>query len=140
MLVAGGFYTYASLLGNPARGDTYRLEAKFLSSNGLHAGADVVLAGVSVGQVTSISLDKQALTSLVTFRIAQDLQLPIDTRLSIGSSTLTSNNALILSPGTSTKMLPADAVISDTCQLTSLEQQVSQYIFGSEAASSGCGA
>lgn len=140
ILVAGGFYTYASVLGVRAHGDMYRLKATFLSSGGLREGADVVLAGVTVGNVTSIALDEHALTSLVQFRVSHDLRLPIDTRLSIGSATLTSSNALMLSPGSSTKMLAADAVISNTCELISLEQQVSQYIFGSGAASSECGA
>lgn len=140
ILVAVGFYTYASVLGIRAHGDMYRLRATFLSSSGLREGADVVLAGVTVGEVTSITLDEHTLMSLIQFKLSQDLRLPIDTRLSIGSATLTSSNALMLSPGKSATMLVADALISNTCELTSLEQQVSRYIFGSGAASPDCGA
>ena len=138
LVLAFGFYGYAtSLGGRDARAD-YALDATFLSSNGLQAGADVMLAGVPVGTVTSIALDDRTMLSRVRFRINQQLRLPVDSRLSIGSSTLTSGNALLIAPGKSAQSLGPGATVTDTCASTSLEQQVSQYIFGAGGAPSPC--
>lgn len=139
IIIAVTFYTYALSLSSHSHGKTYQLDASFLSSSGLKQGADVVLAGVTVGKVNSIGLNRRVLTSEVIFEVSDELKLPVDTRLSIGSSTLTSSNALMLTPGTATEMLRPGAMISRTCELSSLEQQVSQYIFGSGGASTDCG-
>ena len=138
LVLALGFYGYATSLGTSRAGADYALNATFLSSNGLQAGADVMLAGVPIGIVTSITLDDRTLLSQVHFRIERQLRLPVDSRLSIGSSTLTSGNALMITPGSSAQPLSPGAAVTDTCASTSLEQQVSQYIFGSGGASSPC--
>ena len=139
LVLASGFSLYASTLGGRDVGADYGMRATFLSSNGLRAGADVMLAGVPVGTVTSIVLDERTMLSDVSFRVERQLRLPVDSRLSIGSSTLTSSDALIIDPGRSPQMLSPGTTVTDTCGLTSLEQQVSQYIFGSGGASSPCG-
>lgn len=138
LFIALGFYGYASSLGSRNRVRDYELNATFLSSNGLHPGAEVVLAGVQVGTITSIALDERIMMSVVRFRVEQSLRLPVDTRLSVGSSTLTSGDALIILPGASHQMLEAGANLQNTCELTSLEQQVSQYIFGSGGTPTNC--
>jgi len=139
LAVAIGFYGYAAAtLDHDKGGNGYDLAATFLSSNGLHSGADVVLAGVPIGSVTAITLDNRSMTSRVDFHIGQDLKLPVDSKLSIGSSTLTSGNSLLVSAGKSSQMLAPGTVLTDTCEMVSLEQQVSQYIFGSGGAPSSC--
>ena len=130
----GYVLTQAGHLTSPGR----KLDATFSSSNGLHPGADVVLAGVTVGAVTSVTLDRQSMMSHVAFAIQNNMHLPVDTQLSIGSSTLTSANALVIMPGTSHQDLADDAVITKTCELVSLEQQISQYIFSANGTGSGC--
>ena len=89
--------------------------------------------------MTTIGLDERTMLSQVGFRVDDRLHLPVDSRLSIGSSTLTSANALIISPGRSDRALEPGATLTDTCAATSLEQQVSRYIFGSGGAPSPCG-
>lgn len=139
LILAIGFYGYAASLGNRGIGPVYELDATFLSSSGLQSGADVVLAGVTVGTVTAITLDEATMSSHVRFQIEQELRLPVDTRLSIGSSTLTSGNALLIRPGKSTQMVSSGATLTNTCELVSLEQQISQYIFGNGGTSTDCG-
>lgn len=139
MLIALGFYGYVATVGTRSAGKVYPLNATFLSSNGLHTGADVLLAGVPIGTVTGIELDQGSMTSHVRFVVKQELRLPVDSSLSVGSSTLTSSNGLIITPGSSFRMLSVGSTITNTCDLISLEQQVSQYIFGSGGAPSSCG-
>ncbi len=138
LAITGGFYLYAAGLSRHQQRDSYALSATFLSSNGLSPGAEVMLAGVPVGAVTSITLDPKALVSRVGFTVDGAIRLPSDSRLSIGSASLTAPNALMIAPGTAGTMLPPGATVSDTCEATSLEQQVSQYIFGNGGAATGC--
>lgn len=139
LAIAVGFYAYAAAIDTKSSSRLYELRASFLSSNGLRSGADVVLAGVPIGAVKAIDLEPQTATAQVRFVVPVTLRLPVDTKLAIGSSTLTSANALMVIPGKSQQMLTPDSVITDTCELISLEQQVSQYIFGSGGAPSDCG-
>ena len=138
LCLAIGFYGYSVQLNGGRAGVSYQLQATFLSSNGLHEGADVVLAGVSVGRVTAVALNQRTMASDVTFQLDSALRLPIDTRLLIGSSSLTSGSALLVDPGRSRQMLSSGATLTDTCEPISLEQQVSRYIFGNAGAASGC--
>nr|WP_321986635.1 MlaD family protein [uncultured Lichenicoccus sp.] len=135
--VAGGFYAYAETRGAAAIPASYELQSVFLSANGLRDGADVRMAGVKVGFVTGIALDPKLFVTRVGFTIDERYKLPADTRLGIGSSGFTSANALLITPGHSPRTLRPGAVIRDTEEMASLEQQVSQYIFGTGGLGSG---
>ena len=134
-----GFYSYASTRQQDGHHGQYVLRAVFLSSNGLHVGADVRLAGVKVGSVSSIKLDSDAFVTIVGFDIDEHYRLPVDTSLGIGSSGFTSANALLVTPGHSARGLYAGATIRSTREMPSLEQTVSQYIFGGGGLGSGSG-
>ena len=124
------FYTYAATR-EPVHGPAhYDLQAVFLSANGLHAGADVRLAGVKVGAVSSITLDPVTFSARVGFYLNDGYKLPVDTTLGIGSSSFTSANGLLVEPGRSSRTLAPGETIRDTQESISLEQAVSQYIFG----------
>ena len=137
LAVTCAFYVYAVTRQPGAGPARYALQAVFLSSNGLHVGADVRLAGVKVGSVSSISLDTTAFVTDVGFSIDDRYPLPSDTSLGVGSSGFTSANSLLVMPGHSSRMLAPGAVIRDTHEMASLEQSVSQYIFGARGLGAG---
>ena len=138
--IAAGFYVYARTRQPENTGTgRYGLRATFLSSNGLRAGADVRLAGVKVGTVSSITLDPAAFVTHVGFELDDRYHLPSDTSLTIGSSGFTAANALLVNPGHAERMLAPGAVIRDTREMPSLEQTVSQYIFGTGGLGTGSG-
>ena len=89
-----GFYSYALTRQQDGHHRRYELRAVFLSSNGLHVGADVRLAGVKVGSVSSIKLDSAAFVTYVGFDIDDHYRLPVDTSLGIGSSGFATANDL----------------------------------------------
>ncbi len=130
VVVTAAFYSYAITRQQDAGPAEYELQAVFLSSNGLHVGADVRLAGVKVGAVSSIMLDPAAFVSHVGFTVDDRYRLPSDTSLGIGSSGFTSATALLVEPGRSRQMLTPGQTIRSTREMVSLEQAVSQYIFG----------
>lgn len=130
IVVTAIFYTYAVTRRQDRAPAHYSLEAVFLSSNGLHVGADVRLAGVKVGMVSSIKLDPVAFVTRVGFYIDDRYQLPSDTSLGIGSSGFTAADGLLVEPGHSDHTLAPGDTIRSTHEVVSLEQAVSQYIFG----------
>ncbi|MBE7210387.1 MAG: MCE family protein [Gluconacetobacter diazotrophicus] len=139
LAVAAAFAGYVFETSHRGGPTGYPLQASFSSANGLAAGADVMLGGVKVGEVTGIALDPRSMMATVRFTVQDDVSLPADSRLSIGSATLTAQNALMVEPGHATARLSPGATVSDTCDATSLEQQVSQYIFGGGGVPTGCG-
>lgn len=129
LAVAAGFVAYAlELRGGGPPGTV--LHAMFNSANGLDAGADVDLAGVRVGRVRSVRLDPASDMAEVTFTVDSRLHLPADSAVSIGAPSMTADDALLLQPGHDSRALPPDGWIKDTRDAVSLEQQVSNYIFG----------
>ncbi|MFT8516509.1 MAG: MlaD family protein [Acetobacter persici] len=124
------FALYARATQTAPGQDRYDLSARFVSANGLKRGADVDIGGVTVGRVSSIALDPASQMAIVRFRLNSDLKLPEDTTLTIGSSTLSSDNALRVEPGKSRTMVAPGTMMTHTIEPSSLEQQVSNYIFG----------
>ncbi len=136
-MVTTGFYSYAVTRLSSQSSERYGLHAVFLSSNGLHEGADVDLAGVKIGTVFSIKLDPVAFVTHVDFQLDSRYRLPSDTTLTIGSSGFTTANALLVNPGQSKRMLSPNDSIRATREMQSLEQAVSQYIFGTGGLGNG---
>ena len=130
LAVAIGFYSYAESRRQEPKLAEYPLKAAFLSSNGLQPGSDVRLAGVRIGRVTSITLDSRSFVAQVKFDVENRYRLPSDSSLSIGSSGFTAANSLLVEPGHSRQVLDAGSMIRNTHEMLSLEQSVSQYIFG----------
>ena len=130
LAAATGFGLYATNTQKTPGKTSYDLSARFVSANGLARGADVDIAGVKVGRVSSIVLDPTSQMAIVHFRLDGALRLPTDSTLTIGSSTLSSDNALMIEPGKATTLAHAGQMLTHTLEPSSLEQQVSNYIFG----------
>lgn len=130
LAATAGFAIYAHGTQTGYGADRYPLSAQFVSANGLARGADVDLAGVPVGRVSRIRLDPATALAVVDFEVNASLHFPIDSVLTVGSTTLSGDSALMIEPGTSRQLTKAGDVITSTREPLSLEQQVSNYIFG----------
>lgn len=130
-LVSFGYLTIK--LGDQSliRPQTYTLDARFSSVAGLKDGAVVQVAGVSVGKVDSIVLDKQGYDALVRMRIDQGVELQEDSIASIRSETLLGGKLVSISPGGSEEILGDGDEITETEPSISLEELISKYIFES---------
>lgn len=132
VVVAAGFVALALVsTAEPGQGaGGIRLRAVFPSSDGLAAGDAVVLAGIPVGHVLAVRLDRTTFLSDVDVDIAAPLALPSDSRFAIRSGG-TGEGVLEIEPGHAATRLAAGAVVTATIPNESLEQQVGNYIFGS---------
>ena len=108
----------------------YYLNARFISVAGLKKGAQVVIAGVQVGQVTRILLDPEEQVAIVQMKIIKDVVLTDDVIASVKTSGLIGDKYIKLSPGGSDEVLKDDEMITETESALDIEELVSKYAFG----------
>jgi phospholipid/cholesterol/gamma-HCH transport system substrate-binding protein len=113
--------------------DTYTLQARFDNVGGLKARAPVRSAGVTVGRVTSISIDAQTYEGVVTLSVDRELQFPRDTSAKILTAGLLGDQYIGLTPGADEKMLAAGETIRQTQSAVVLEDLIGQIINRSAA-------
>jgi phospholipid/cholesterol/gamma-HCH transport system substrate-binding protein len=129
LLVAAGFLAYAVAHSGRSAAGGYTLYARFDHVDGLPVGADVRLAGVKVGSVTSETIDPKTYLAMVAFTVRPDLQLPKDTSASITAEGLLGSDYLALSPGGDETMLQPGQTITITQSSVNLEELLGKFIF-----------
>ncbi|BDX02589.1 MAG: outer membrane lipid asymmetry maintenance protein MlaD [Marinomonas sp.] len=110
--------------------DTYQIVARFDDIGGLSNRAKVTIAGVTIGSVESITLDKELYMGLVTMNIDSDVNnIPTDSSIAILTSGLLGEKYLGLSIGADDEMLTDGGEIFDTQSALVLETLISQFLF-----------
>ena len=107
------------------------LYANFSSISGLKAGAPVEIAGVQVGRVDNILLDKNEYEAKVRLKINPDVAIQEDAIASIRTKGLIGERYISISPGSSEKVLVADDTIVETEPAINFEELISQFVHGS---------
>jgi phospholipid/cholesterol/gamma-HCH transport system substrate-binding protein len=110
--------------------DTYPVKARFNSVSGLKVGNEVQIAGVSVGKVESIDLQKDRFVAIVTMSIDKDVTLSDDSMAAVKTSGLIGDKYISLSPGGSGMVLEPGDMIIDTQSPIDVEELVGKYVFG----------
>ncbi len=111
-------------------GDYYTVYASFQSASGLTKGAKVEMAGVQVGSVDDISLDKKRIVASVKLKIRKDLSLSDDAIASIKTSGLIGDRYIKISQGGSDTILKPGDTITETESAIDIEELISKYVFG----------
>lgn len=117
--------------GRLVTGDSYELRARFTNASGLKKGSSVNLAGVTVGEVVRIDLDRRSFVAVATLRLPADLRLDDDSTAAIKSAGLIGEKFLSLKPGASGVQLQPGELIVDTESSVDLEDLISRFAFGS---------
>ncbi|MDI9541323.1 MAG: MlaD family protein, partial [Pseudomonadota bacterium] len=86
------------------RRDTYPVSMVFSTVEGLNKGSQLVLAGVQVGSVTEITLNKNY-SALVKAQIYEDVKIPIDSLASVATRGVLGDKIIIIQPGNSENMI-----------------------------------
>ncbi len=107
----------------------YTVYAEFEQAGGIKSGANVQIAGVTIGRVTGVRLDTHY-EALVSIQIENGVRLQEDAIASIKTSGLIGEKFLQITPGASEKYIPAGGTIRDTESAIDLESVISKYIFG----------
>ncbi len=114
-------------LGN----NDYELTARFESVSGLKTGAQVEMAGVPIGRIDSINLDKDRQVALVKLKIQNGVILTDDVIASVKTSGLIGDKFIKISPGGSEEILHSGDAITETESALDIEDLISKYAFGS---------
>jgi phospholipid/cholesterol/gamma-HCH transport system substrate-binding protein len=110
----------------------YNLSANFDSIGNLKVRAPVRLAGVVVGQVNKIELNKDTYQAKVTMKINYNIDnIPTDSSVSITSMGLLGDNYISISPGYNQSFLKSGSEFSVTYSATSISSLISTFISGS---------
>jgi len=123
----------AANLGSFSASDSYVLLAKFDNIGGLKVRAPVRSAGVTVGRVTSITLDPKTYQGVVKLDVQQGVVFPTDSSARILTSGLLGDQYVGLEPGAEEKNLGAGDTIKQTQSAVVLESLISQFLFNKAA-------
>ena len=107
----------------------YELEARFDNIGALKPRAQVKTAGVVVGRVESVRLDKKTYEAIVRLHLFPEYQFSRDTIATVNTSGLLGDQFIGLEAGGDTVMLKDEDFIKKTQSAVQIEKLVSQFMF-----------
>ncbi|WP_219062293.1 outer membrane lipid asymmetry maintenance protein MlaD [Pseudomonas sp. UMAB-08] len=112
-----------------ATSDSYKLYAYFDNIAGLTVRAKVTLAGVTIGKVTAIDLDRDSFTGRVTMEVEKRVNnLPSDSTASILTAGLLGEKYIGISVGGEEALLKDGSTIHDTQSSLVLEDLIGKFL------------
>lgn len=109
--------------------DSYKLYAYFDNIAGLTVRSKVTMAGVTIGKVTAIDLDRDSFTGRVTLQLEKRVDnLPTDSTASILTSGLLGEKYIGLSVGGEETLLKDGSTIHDTQSSLVLEDLIGKFL------------
>ena len=118
-----------SNLSSFSKDEIYSITANFENSGGLKVKSPVSVAGVRIGRVVNISIDKDSYESIVEMHIESQYNLPDDTTASIFTAGLLGEQYVSLEPGGSEDFIEANGAIDITQSAIILEEVIVQFLF-----------
>lgn len=120
----------AANLGSVDRNASYTLTARFSNIGGLKVRAPVKCAGVLVGRVSAITLDRKNYEGVVTLSIDERNRFPKDSAVRILTSGLLGDQYIGIDPGAEEAELAAGDTVSQTQSAVVLENLIGQIMTG----------
>ncbi len=111
----------------------YQVYAFFTSVSGLKPGARVEMAGVEIGTVSNVSIEKERLVAKVELSIDKNIELSEDIIASVKTSGIIGQKYIDISPGGSDIMLEPGEEIYNTESSLDIESLVRKIIFEKES-------
>ena len=132
LAVAIGFLAFAAqVTGLSSGAGSYPLTASFRSLEGVNVGTDVRLAGVKIGSVQSVTLNKQTYRADTVISVNEGIEIPDDSAITIASEGLLGGNFVEIVPGGSPFMFDPSSEIEDTQSAVSLVSLLLKFVSGS---------
>ena len=126
---AGVFFAYAlSAGGKSVGGSGYELAARFGQVGALEPGADIRVAGVKIGAVSSITLDPKTFLAIAKFDLDSAVKLPADSTAKITSDGLLGGEHVAIEPGGAPDNLKPGGEIQNTQGAVDLFSLVGQVL------------
>ena len=110
IVLAVGFLMFLLWQTGTGSLSSYEMSARIKSADGIKPGTDVRIGGVKVGTVESLQLNGRDYAVDVKLAIRDDIKVPDDSAVAIGSGML-SSPALTINPGRSKTVVPAGGTL-----------------------------
>ena len=108
---------------------SYTLNAEFNNISGVKLGADIQIAGVTVGKVRQLSLNEDNL-AMVSMQIDKGVKVPVDSIASVKSQGIIGDKLIQITLGGDETEYRAGETIVDTESAVDLESLISKFAFG----------
>jgi phospholipid/cholesterol/gamma-HCH transport system substrate-binding protein len=108
---------------------TYVLNAEFNNISGVKVGADVQIAGVTVGKVRQLHLNKDH-QAVVGMQLNREVVIPVDSIASVKSQGIIGDKYIQITLGGDEVAYKAGEAIVDTESAVDLESLISKFAFG----------
>jgi phospholipid/cholesterol/gamma-HCH transport system substrate-binding protein len=112
--------------------DRYTVYGYFSSVSGLKKGASVDLAGVRVGNVSSIGIDAEYLVAKVILEIDSHIKISEDSIAAIRTAGIIGEKFIEILPGGSDIMLAHGDEVENTESALDIESLIRNYIFSNQ--------
>ena len=123
-------------LSPQSTGSTYELIAYFNNAGALRVRAKIAMAGVTIGQVKAVELDKETYTAKVVMAIDQKVDnIPIDSTASIVTAGLLGEQYISISIGGDEAYLRDGERFEDTQSALILEELIGKFLLGAASKS-----
>lgn len=106
----------------------YDIVAEFDSVSGLKDGATVEIAGVVIGEVTSVTLNDTS--ALVSMKVKNEVKLRDDDIAAIRTKGIIGDRYVKISPGGSEEYLSNGSKLTDTESAVEFEEIIGKFIHG----------
>lgn len=110
-------------------GKTYMINAEFNNIAGLKEGADVQVAGVTIGKVRGLRLNADNM-AVVSMQVDKHVAIPDDSIASVKSQGIIGDKYIQLTLGGDETMYKPGGTILDTESSVDLESLISKFAFG----------
>lgn len=110
-------------------GSTYTLYAEFDNIAGIRVGSDVQVAGVTVGSVSALRLNKDG-RAVAAFKLNKELHVPRDSMASVKSQGIIGDKFIRILPGGDLENYQAGETIVDTESALDIESLISKFALG----------
>ncbi len=131
--IAGMFYMALKLGEVGGLGaDGYVVTADFDDAGGIRSGADVMMAGVVIGRVERVSLNKDDQARLA-LRIHHGVKLTADAIASIRTKGIIGDRYVRISQGGDDQYLADGDSIEETESAISIEDLIAKYVFSGKS-------
>lgn len=105
LFFAGTKYLYS-------KDDVYCIYGECSNVEGIIVGSDIIVAGVKIGYVSSLELNKENFYVKINMRINKDITLPEDSYAAIATSGFIGNKYISIVPGVSEVTLKQGSIIN----------------------------
>jgi len=107
----------------------YFVTARFQNAEGINEGSDIVVAGIKIGDVEEMTLDRKDFYAVMTLKINNGIKLPKDSQAAVVSSGFLGGKFISITPGVEDDDLQNGDTITLTHSSVNLESLIGKFMY-----------